>query len=232
MTSLIVTEPDRWVPRCADVFERHIQASIVERGRCLLGISGGNTPVAVFGELARRDLPWERVTVVQVDERIAAIGSDDRNLTLQLKAFGDLPVRWLPLPIAEPIDDGIATFTEELEVLAGSPPVLDVVHLGIGADGHTASLVPSDPVLEITDRDVAATGVYRDHRRVTLTRPILDRARLVVWLVHGQAKAPALARLLARDPNIPAGLLAPQASVVVADTDAYPGAELGVQQVP
>ncbi len=219
-----VVSPSQWVPRAADVFEFAIRGAIETHGRCVMGISGGNTPAAVFGELAHRDLPWDKVVIVQVDERLAAIGSDERNLTQQLQAFGDLPLRWLALPMAEPIADGIATFTEELQALAGSPPVLDVVHLGLGADGHTASLVPGDPVLDVVDRDVAITGTYRGHRRVTLTRPVLDRARLIVWLVHGASKAPVLARLLERDRSIPAGLLNPQQSIVVADTAAMPGA--------
>jgi len=218
-----VTTTAGWVPRAADVFEFAIRGAVEGLGRCVMAISGGNTPAAVFGELAHRDLPWDRVVIVQVDERLAAIGSDQRNLTQQLQAFGDLPLRWLALPMAEPINDGIATFTEELHAVAGIPPILDVVHLGLGIDGHTASLVPGDPVLDVVDADVATTGMYRGHRRVTLTRPILDRARLIVWLVHGAPKAAVLGRLLEGDESIPAGLLRPQQSLVVADEAALPG---------
>ena len=224
---LEVTTTAGWVTRSADVFELAIRATIDSLGRCVMAISGGNTPAAVFGELARRDLPWDKVVIVQVDERLAAIGSNQRNLTQQLQAFGDLPLRWLALPVAEPIDDGIATFTEALIAVAGDPPVLDVVHLGLGVDGHTASLVPGDPVLDVVDRDIATTGVYRGHRRVTLCRPILDRARLIVWLVHGAPKASVLARLLDGDRSIPAGLLNPQQSVVVADDAAVPTRPVG-----
>ncbi len=217
-----VVEPDAWSGVAADEFEAAIRSAIGLRGRCVIGLSGGSTPASVFVDLARRDLAWDRVVLVQVDERIAAIGTGDRNLTGQLEAFAGLPVRWLPLPVASPIDEGIAGFLDEFAELAGTPPTIDVLHLGLGSDGHTASLIPGDPVLGVVDVDVAITGDYQGTRRVTLTRPALDRARLVLWLVKGADKASALARLLAGDATIPAGLLDPVASVVVADTAAAP----------
>lgn len=219
---LEVVDAAHWVPRAADVFEMAIKGAVQSRGRCVMGISGGNTPAAVFQELAHRDLPWEKIVVVQVDERIAALGSEQRNLTQQLEAFSELPVRWLALPIAEPLDDGVRSFLDELHDVAGEPPVLDVVHLGLGDDGHTASLVPNDPVLQVLDRDVATTRPYRGSRRITLTRPILDRSRLVVWLLHGERKRAALQQLLAGDHAIPAGLLTPTQSIIVADDSAAP----------
>jgi 6-phosphogluconolactonase len=224
---LEVTPAADWVPRAADVFEFAIRSSIEERGRCIMAISGGNTPAAVFQELSLRPLSWSNVVLVQVDERMVSIGSGQRNLTQQLEAFQELDVRWLPLPIAEPIHDGIQSFLDELHHVAGERPILDVVHLGLGDDGHTASLIPGDPVLDVMDVDVATTGVYRGNRRVTLTRPILDRARLVVWLLHGPSKRPALAKLLRGDQSIPAGLIRPQRAIVIADEQAVPteGAE-------
>ncbi len=216
----IVVEPDDWAARAADVLEDAIRASIADRGRCVLGISGGSTPDDVFASLGARDLPWEQLTLVQVDERIAVIGSGDRNLTGQLEAFTGLPVRWLPLPVAAPISEGMADFVDGLHLAAGSPPAIDVLHLGLGSDGHTASLVPGDPVLEVLDRDVAITGFYKGNQRITLTRPVLDNARLVIWLVKGSGKAEALAKMIDHDVTIPAGLLRPARSIVVADTHA------------
>ncbi len=217
---MIITDPDEWADRAADVLERAIRSSVEERGSCVLGISGGSTPDEVFAILGRRDLPWEQLTLVQVDERIAAIGSDARNLTGQLEAFTGLPVRWLPLPVAAPISEGIADFVDGLRLAAGDPAAIDVLHLGLGSDGHTASLVPGDPVLEVLDAEVAITGVYRGNKRITLTRPVLDNARLVIWLVKGSGKANALVQMINHDPGIPAGLLHPLRSIVVADTHA------------
>ncbi len=217
---LIIAESDEWAECAADVLERAVRASVDERGSCVLGISGGSTPDEVFAILGKRDLPWSQLTLVQVDERIAAIGSNARNLTGQLEAFTGLPVRWLPLPVASPISEGIADFVDELRLAAGDPAAIDVLHLGLGSDGHTASLVPDDPVLDVLDAEVAITGAYKGNRRITLTRPVLDNARLVVWLVKGSGKAEALMRMIDHDPSIPAGLLRPTRSIVVADTHA------------
>jgi 6-phosphogluconolactonase len=95
--------------------------------------------------------------------------------------------------------------------------VLDLVHLGLGADGHTASLVPGDQVLHIADADVALSGIYQQHRRMTLTYPMLNRSRRILWLVTGSEKAGMLARLLDGDISIPAGLVHRDHAVVLAD---------------
>src|SRR5205823_3468838 len=118
---------------------------------------------------------------------------------------------------SDDLDGAAARYAATLMTAAGAPPTLDLVHLGLGADGHTASLVPGDPVLEITDRDVAVTGVYRGRRRLTLTYPVLDRARRILWLVAGADKAPMLRRLRDGDSTIPAGRVRSDRAVVVAD---------------
>jgi 6-phosphogluconolactonase len=112
------------------------------------------------------------------------------------------------------------SYARTLQQIAGSPPVLDLVHLGLGADGHTASLIPGDAVLEVTDRDVAMTGVYQNRRRMTLTYPLLNRARKILWVATGAEKVEMLQRLLAGDATIPAGRIRRNASVVLADQSA------------
>ena len=108
-------------------------------------------------------------------------------------------------------------YAATLAKIAGSPPVLDLIHLGLGPDGHTASLVPGDPVLQVSDADVAVTGIYQGRRRITLTYPLLNRARRILWLVTGSEKAGMLVRLRNSDPSIPAGRVNPERALVLAD---------------
>lgn len=212
-----VVETDRIPARAADVFAAAVRASVELRGICILAISGGSTPGAVFAELATRDLPWEQVVITQVDERIAPEGDPDRNLTGQQEAFAGLPVRWLPLAVEGHIRSKLTETLDGLKEVAGDPPILDVVHLGLGADGHTASLIPGDPVLDEMDLPIAITNEYQGRRRMTFTRPVLDNCRLVVWLVVGADKAEPLAALARGDKGIPAGLLEPTNSLILAD---------------
>jgi 6-phosphogluconolactonase len=160
-------------------------------------------------------LPWGRATVYQVDERVAPVGSDDRNATALLAS---LPRERLELmPVDEPdLDAAAAAYAGVL------PERLDIVHLGLGPDGHTASLLPGEPVLEARDRPVAVTGEYQGYRRMTLTFPPLEAARHLVWLVTGESKRDALRQLLARDESIPAGRIQNPAQLVVADEAAAP----------
>jgi 6-phosphogluconolactonase len=198
------------------------RAAVAARGAFLMAVSGGRTPWQMLRDLASEDVPWSQVHVVQVDERVAPANDPDRNLTHlreSLLAQGPLPAEHIyAMPVEE--DDGqssAARYAETLRRLAGSPPVLDLVHLGLGPDGHTASLVPGDPVLEITDRDVALSEVYQGRRRMTLTYPMLNRARRVLWVVTGGEKAEMLARLLQGDTQIPAGRIVRDRAFVLAD---------------
>jgi 6-phosphogluconolactonase len=209
---------------------RKAAAFIAERARSssqqgrsfVLALSGGNTPRRMFKELAEQDLPWSDVHLAQVDERLAPAGPE-RNLSL-LQDELISRVRLRPEQVhAMPVetDDPVAAarrYGEELRAVTGVPLVCDLVHLGLGADGHTASLVPDDPVLKVQDKDVAVTtGAYQGHRRMTLTLPTLSRARCVVWLVTGASKAAMLERLLRGDRGIPAGRIARGRAVVFAD---------------
>ncbi len=191
--------------------------AIEDRGQFTLAVSGGRTPARMLQLLSEADIDWDRVALFQVDERVAPAGDLARNLTeLQLCLFDHLETlpRLHAMPVeADDLAAAAARYAAEL------PERLDLIHLGLGADGHTASLVPGDPVLEATT-DVAMTASYMGHRRMTLTYPVLDRARRVVWLVTGAAKRDALAQLVAGDASIPAARVARERAIVVCDREA------------
>jgi 6-phosphogluconolactonase len=196
-------------------------ATVAERpGPFSFAMSGGRSPwamLAILGEL--EEMPWEATELFQVDERVASPGSEDRNLThmvLGLSIEHQSALR--PMPVTSRNLDAAAR-----EYESSLPERFDCVHLGLGPDGHTASLVPGDPVLEVTDRRVAVTEAeYRGHRRMTLTYPALAEARRIVWLVTGASKREPLAKLLAGDRSIPAGRVENEDMVVVADEAAAP----------
>src|SRR5262245_25149668 len=198
------------------------RAAVEARGRFIMAVSGGRTPWQMLRALANEDLPWQSVHVVQVDERIAPAGDPDRNLTHlreSLLANAPLPAEQiLAMPVEEAdLQTAARRYAHSLEQIAGIPPVLDLAHLGLGPDGHTASLVPNDPVLNVTDRDVALTGLYQNRRRMTLTYPMLNRARRILWVVTGTDKVEALARLRDADVSIPAGRIRQEQALVLAD---------------
>jgi len=195
------------------------------RGRFALAVSGGRTPWLMLRALADEPLPWQAVELFQTDERVAPAGHPDRNLTHvaeSLLAHAPLPAeRVHAMPVEAPdLAAAAAEYGLALERACGAPPTLDLVHLGLGPDGHTASLVPGDPALELAGPSVAVTAPYQGRPRMTLTFPVLDRARRVLWLVTGADKAPMLARLLAGDRAIPAGRVSAERAVVLADAAA------------
>ena len=218
----ILIDADAVAQKGAEIIAAEARAAVAERGHFIMAVSGGRTPWKMLRALASEKLPWEDVRVVQVDERIAPAGDADRNLThLRESLLEHTPLRpeqILAMPVESPdLDAAAARYATTLKDIAGSPPVLDLVHLGLGPDGHTASLVPGDPVLNVADSDVALTGVYQGRRRMTLTYPILNRARQVLWLVTGNDKVDALARLLEADTSIPGGKIHRDQAVVLAD---------------
>jgi len=198
------------------------RAAIAARGRFALAASGGHTPWIMLRALATEDLPWAAVHVFQVDERVAPDGHPDRNLTrLRESLLQHAPLRpeqVHAMPVESPdLDAAARQYSLTLCETAGSPPVLDLVHLGLGPDGHTASLIPGDPVLDVTGADVALTGIYQGRRRMTLTYPALNRARRILWVVTGSEKVEMLRRLLDGDVSIPAGRVRREQAVVLAD---------------
>jgi 6-phosphogluconolactonase len=204
------------------------RAAAAARGCFAFAVSGGSTPWKMLALLAKEELPWKVVHLFQVDERVAPEGDPDRNLTQlreSLLAGSALPeshVHAMPVN-AEDLEAAARDYAELLEKLAGTPPVLDLVHLGLGLDGHTASLVPGDPVCEVRDRDVAVTAApYQGRRRMTLTFPLLDRARKILWLATGASKLEMLARLRRADASIPGGRVRSDRALVLADREAVP----------
>ncbi|MEW6683138.1 MAG: 6-phosphogluconolactonase [Nitrospirota bacterium] len=198
------------------------RAAVAARGRFVMAVSGGRTPWLMLRALAAEDVPWHAVHLVQVDERVAPAGHTERNMTHLrdnlLSPASPPPEQIYAMPVESPdLETAAAAYALMLEKIAGTPPVLDLAHLGLGSDGHTASLVPGDPVLEVTDRDVAVTGVYKGRRRMTLTYPMLNRSRRILWLVTGSEKAVMLARFRAGDPSIPAGRISREQALVLAD---------------
>jgi len=204
------------------------RTAIAARGRFIMAVSGGRTPWIMLRALADAQLPWAGVHVVQVDERVVSPTDKDRNLAHLRESLLDhapLPLDHLhAMPVDAPdLDNAAEQYAQTLQGVAGVPPVLDLVHLGLGADGHTASLVPGDPVLDIIDTDVAMTGPYQGRRRMTLTFPIINRSRRVLWLVTGGEKVGALARLRDGDPSIPASRVLPDRALILADRAAAEG---------
>jgi 6-phosphogluconolactonase len=206
----------------AAIIAREARAGVAARGCFIMAVSGGRTPWMMLRALSNQDMPWDKVHVVQVDERVAPAGHPDRNLTHlhdSLLKQARLPIdRIHAMPVeASDLEAAATQYAVTLQELAGSPPVLDLVHLGLGPDGHTASLVPGDPVLNVMEADVAVTGMYQGRRRMTLTYPILNRARCILWLVTGSEKAGMLARLRDGDRSIPAGRIHQAQAFVLAD---------------
>jgi 6-phosphogluconolactonase len=192
----VLADPEVVARKAAAIIAGEARDAVAARGRFVMALSGGRTPWLMLRELAAMEIPWPAVHVVQVDERVAPAGHVDRNLT---------------------------HLRETLQRLAGSPAVLDLVHLGLGPDGHTASLVPGDPALEVENSAVALSCPYQGRRRMTLTYPILNRARRVLWVVTGKDKADMVTRLLDGDDSIPAGRVGKDRALLLADQAAAHG---------
>lgn len=211
--------------RAADLIAAAARDAVIANGRFVLAVSGGKSPRATFRALAGEKVPWEHVHLFQVDERVAPPGDNERNLTLLRESLLDR----VPLPAeqfhAMPVEAGdlraaARAYADALRLVAGTSPVFDLIHLGLGPDGHTASLVPHDPALDVADADVALTLPYQWRGRMTLTYPVINRARQILFVVTGADKAKALARLRAGDTSIPAGRVRPDNVFILADEPA------------
>jgi 6-phosphogluconolactonase len=222
METEVLADPDAVAGRAAAFIAGEARTAVAIRKRFVMAVSGGHTPWIMLRALAEQDVPWSSVHVFQVDERAAPLGDADRNLTHLRESL----LERAPLPPAQvyamPVEDtdlaaAAERYAAKLREIAGSPPALDLVHLGLGPDGHTASLVPCDPVLRVTDTTVALTGEYQGRRRMTLTYPVLNHARRILWVVTGSDKAGMLPRLQAGDHEIPAGRVRRDNALILAD---------------
>lgn len=222
MKTEILPDAEAVAKAAASLIAAEARAAAAARGRFVMAVSGGKTPWQMLRALANEDVPWKAVYVAQVDERVAPAGDPDRNLTHLRESLLShaplLPNQILAMPVEDTeLDSAAVRYARKLEESAGSPAILDLVHLGLGPDGHTASLVPNDPVLKVLDRDVAVTGVYMGRRRLTLTYPVINRSRRILWLATGGEKTEMLRRLMQSDPTIPAGRVRQEQAVVLAD---------------
>jgi 6-phosphogluconolactonase len=212
----------------AAYLEHQIREALAHQPSYSLAISGGRTPWEMLKILSKADLPWQRVNLFQVDERIAPDGHADRNLTQLFQAIAGTPMvtqlRIFPMPVlAEDLEEGCREYTQVLdEVTEGKG--LDLIHLGLGSDGHTASLVPGDGVMDVQDRLVACTqNLYQGRIRMTLTYPLLNSAKQLLWIVTGSEKQEMVKRLLQQDTSIPAGSIRQENALLMVDQAAMEG---------
>jgi 6-phosphogluconolactonase len=198
-----------------------LRAAADNRGTANVAFSGGSNAQPMLEALAAEDVPWARAHVYQVDERVAPDAHPDRNAVILQSALLDkvaIPESNVHLmPVAEPDLEGAAP------AYGASLPRFDVLHMGIGEDGHTASWPPGDPVIDVRHQRVAIVGPFNGRLRMTITPAVVDTAHDIVFLVTGASKRPALERMLAGDPTIPATHVPGERTVVHADRDAYGG---------
>ena len=220
----ILDNAEHVAERAAEFIAAEANNAIAVRGQFLLAVSGGSTPWKMLRKLAGMELPWGNIHIFQVDERVAPDGHPDRNLThlLQSLAHAAIPPGNIhPMPVEEAdLQKSAKGYASLLEQFAGKPAVFDLIHLGLGADGHCASLVPGDTVLHVQSADVAIAGPYQGRHRMTLTYPVINRARRLLWVVTGEEKSEMLSRLVKGDRSIPAGCVEQTHATILTDLPA------------
>src|SRR5215469_2697485 len=224
----VLRDAETVATRAAAIIAKNARAGCQARGLFLMAVSGGHTPWVMLSRLAKEQVPWAAIHVFQVDERIAPADDPDRNLTHLRESLLENapldPAHIYPMPVeSRNPASAAADYAMTLQKIAGSPAILDLVHLGLGPDGHTASLVPADPVLQVIDSDIGVTGFYQGRKRMTLTYPVINRARQILWVVTGEEKVKPLTQLENGDMSIPGGRIRREGALVLADETAAGG---------
>lgn len=229
----VLVDSEALAERAVELIIDAAARAIDERGQFVWAVSGGSTPRRMLALLSeRRDLDWSRTHLFQVDERVAPDGDPDRNATMldvellteNFRKHNQPAGIWLmpDMALGEDLEFATRLYEEQMDEVTGSPVVFDLVQLGMGADGHTASLIPGDPILDVTDRDVAISEEYQGRIRMSLTWPVLDRAKELLWVIGGESKQPAVRQFLDNDPAIPATLPTQARATVLLDEAANP----------
>ena len=202
----------------SDIPETVADLFLHQRPRAVV-LAGGRTPGAVYARLAAERYDWGTVDVFFSDERCVPPDHRDSNFRMAKEALlSRVPARVHRMP-GETCD--AAGYEKELRAVFGEGlPTFDLVFLGLGTDGHTASLFPGDPALEESHRLVVKVA-RPDHHRLTLTLPLLSASKLAVFLVSGAEKREALQRVLA-DEDLPAARVAARRVLIIADAAAAP----------
>jgi 6-phosphogluconolactonase len=226
-------DSDSLARRASETIATQISQVLDQRDRCRIALSGGSTPAKAYALLGQEHLPWERVDVVLGDERWVAADDESSNARMLRNTLFDggpgASASFHAVPTVElsDADASAAAFADLVSrICPGEPPVFDLMLLGLGDDGHTASLFPGTEAPGVTDR-WATVGRGKGLDRITLTAPVLSAARQVIFLVGGSAKQEALRRLM--DPlesaeRTPARLVQPANDVLIlADQDASAG---------
>lgn len=209
---LVCPDPDGAGRAAAELVVAIARRAIRAQGKFRFAVSGGRTPWSMFANLTPAGMPWRETLLYQVDERVVPRHHPERNLFNLLQSLGGAPVEIVPMPVDAPdLEEAAERYG------AGLPARFDLVHLGLGINGHTASLMPGDPVLDVSDRPVALTRASEGLRRMTLTYPGLARAEMLLWLIIGAKKRDALARLLSGRDDMPAARVVARSSLVIAD---------------
>jgi len=222
----VCSTPQEAATRAAELIAECLREAIARSGNGTVALSGGRTPSTMLQELASAPLDWSRIHIFQVDERLVDDGDERSNMKTIRSAFERPSLAIEQMHHMQIHGDspqaGADRYTSQIRLVAGNPPTFDVVHLGLGEDGHTASLFPGDSALD-ADGDVAVTGIHGGVRRMTLTLKVINRARSRVWLVTGNAKRNVVQGLLRRDLALIASRVDQDNSSLVIDREASAG---------